>query len=144
MSAWYSIEVFDGATSATLWAEVYGDALVEAAVTSGAADWAWHHHTWGVLLELEFADDEAWGRFRELPAVEAAIEKVPDPVTGVIMYRGRGGSSGRAQPRRPKPLAGSGSVALPLPWELDAEPNLSIWSLLGEAAPVPAFAGQRR
>src|SRR3954452_12893740 len=105
-----SIEVLDGARSASLWAEAHGDALVEAALTGGATDWSWHRHTWGVVLELGFADEAAWERFRSLPVVDAALDAVPDPVSGLIVYRGRGGSSGRVEPRSPRPLVGSGAA----------------------------------
>jgi hypothetical protein len=115
---WFSIEVLDGAFSASLWSEAHGDALVEAAFLSGAKDWSWHRHSWGVVLELEVPDEAAWEAFRALPAVAAALDAVPDPVSGLIVYRGRGGSSSRPEPRKPRPLAGSGAAALPLPWEL--------------------------
>lgn len=110
-----SIEVLDGASSASLWAEAHGDALIESAFTGGATDWGWHRHTWGVVLELSFVDEEAWDRFRALPAVDAALDAVPDPISGLIVYRGRGGNAGRGEPRRPRPLIGSGAAALPLP-----------------------------
>jgi hypothetical protein len=42
-------------------------------------------------------------------------------VSGLLIYKGRGGSAGRVQPRRPKPLSGSGAAALPLPFELEWE-----------------------
>jgi hypothetical protein len=71
-----------------------------------------------VVLELEVPDEAAWEAFRGLPAVAAALDAVPDPVSGLIVYRGRGGSSSRPEPRKPRPLAGSGAAALPLPWEL--------------------------
>jgi len=116
VSAWYSIEVFDGSTSASVWAEAYRDALMETAITSGASDWSWHRHTWGVVFEVSFADEQAWEAYANLPVVRAALDAVPDPVTGLIVYRGRGGSSGAPFPRRPRPLVGSGSAALPLPW----------------------------
>src|SRR5947208_14555508 len=115
---WFSIEVFDGSSSASLWADAWGDALVEAAFGFGATDWAWHRNTWGVVLELEFEDEDRFERYRELVAVKAALDAVPDPVSGLIVYRGRGGSAGRVNPRRPRPLAGSGAAALPLPIEL--------------------------
>ena len=135
-----SIEVLDGAFSASMWSDAHGDSLVEAAFTHGASDWNWHRHTWGVVLELEFDDDEAWERFRALPAVEAALEAVPDPVSGLIVYRGRGGSSGRGEPRRPRPLIGSGSAALPLPDLLE-----SLDELLAEGLPLDrrVLAGTR-
>lgn len=121
MSEWYSIEVFDGSSSASSWAESFGDALVESALTSGARDWSWHHHSWGVVLELEFPDNRRWDDWRSLVHVQAALEAVPDPISGLIVYRGRGGSSGASRPRRPRPLSGSGSAALPLSWEWQQE-----------------------
>ena len=129
MSEWYSIEVFDGASSAGLWAEMHGDPLLESALSSGAKDWSWHHHSWGVVLELEFADIKSWEAWRVLVHVQAALDAVPDPISGLIVYRGRGGSSGASRPRRPRPLRGSGSAALPLPWEWEVD----------EPARVPSF-----
>src|SRR6516164_4199440 len=125
---WFSIEVLDGSASATLWSEAYGDALVESALSSGASDWNWHRHSWGVVLELAFENEQLWERFRDLAAVQAALDAVPDPVSGLIVYRGRGGSSGAASPRTPKPLAGAGSAALPLPWDLWDDRVASIFS----------------
>ncbi len=128
MSMWFSIEVLDGAESATVWSEAHRDALIESALLNRATDWNWHRHTWGVVLELAFADEAAWERFRELPAVQAALDTVPDPISGLIMYRGRGGSAGTVLPRRPKPLAGAGSAALPVPWELWDDQETTIFS----------------
>lgn len=125
MSAWYSIEVFDGATSASVWAEAYRDALMETAIMSGASDWSWHRHTWGVVFEACFADEQAWETYADLPVVRAALDAVPDPLTGLIVYRGRGGSSGAPYPRKPRPLIGSGSAALPLPWILSNDEPLA-------------------
>ena len=115
---WFSIEVFDGASSASLWSDAYGDTLIEAAFHSGATDWSWHRHTWGVVLELDFEDENQFHRFRGLLPVQAALEAVPDPVSGIIVYKGRGGSAGKVEPRRPRPLSGAGAAALPLPKEL--------------------------
>jgi hypothetical protein len=117
---WWSIEVLDGPTgSARGWQDAHGGALTEAAITNGAYDWQWHTHTWGVLLEIAFASDERWQLFRNLPAVRAALDAVPDPVNGLLIYPGRGGSAGSVHPRRPKPIAGAG--AAPMPTE-DAPP----------------------
>jgi len=111
---WWSIEVLDGsAGSAAGWRESRGAALVEAAITNGAYDWEWHVHSWGVLFEIAFASDERWEAFRELPAIRAALDSVPDPVNGLIVYPGRGGSAGSVKPRRPRPIAGAGAAALP-------------------------------
>jgi hypothetical protein len=119
--AWFSIEVLDGASSASLWSEAHGDAIVEIALTRGASDWEWHRLTWGVVLELAFEDEVSWETFMELPAITAALDAVPDPVSGLIVYKGRGGSAGNGAPRRPRPLSGSGSAELPLPWLWDEE-----------------------
>ena len=112
---WMSIEVFDGASSARQWQEGYGDILSETAVTYGAVDWNWHRHTWGVVFEVAFEDEEAWDRYRDALSVRVALDAVPDPVGGLIVYRGRGGSAGTWEPRKPRPLAGSGAASLPLP-----------------------------
>jgi hypothetical protein len=117
MSEWFSIEVFDGASSAGLWADVHGDMLLGSALSTGALDWTWHRHSWGVVLEIQFPDAAAWEHWRALAEVQAALDAVPDPVSGLIVYRGRGGTSGAPRPRRPRPLRGSGAAALPLQWE---------------------------
>ena len=136
MSAWYSIEVFDGATSASVWAEAYRDVLMEAAITSGASDWSWHRHTWGVVFEVSFSEEQAWEGYTNLALVKAALDAVPDPVTGLIVYRGRGGSSGASFPRKPRPLVGSGSAALPLPWVFASDEIPAVTAL-----PHPFLAG---
>lgn len=138
VSAWYSIEVFDGAVPASVWAEAYRDSLIEAALTNGATDWSWHRHTWGVVFEVSFADEQAWESYAALPVVTAALDAVPDPVTGLIVYKGRGGSSGASFPRRPRPLVGSGSAALPLPWDLTVDEVLTSSPI---ALPRPMLAG---
>jgi hypothetical protein len=111
---WWSIEVFDGPhASARSWRDAHGAALIESAVTNGARDWQWHRHSWGVLLEVAFADEYRGAAFRDLPAVRAALDSAPDPVNGVLVYPGRGGGSGRVQPRRPRPIAGAGGAEAP-------------------------------
>jgi hypothetical protein len=112
---WFSIEVLDGTYSAAGWADAFGDSLVTEAVSRGASNWDWHHHTWGTVFEVEFEDEDVFTRFRAAPAVQAALDAVPDPTSGLIIYRGRGGSSGAGEPRRIRPLIGSGAAALPLP-----------------------------
>lgn len=124
-----SIEVIDGAFPASRWAESHGDALIEAALRHDATDWAWHNHPWGVVFELEFTDEAAWDRYRKSASVTAALDAVPDPVLGLIIYRGRGGSSGTRNPRKPRPLAGAGAAELPLP-DLKEELSLTIERLL--------------
>ena len=127
MGQWYSIEVLDGVYSAAGWAEAFGDSLVTEALAGGASNWDWHRHTWGTVFEVEFADDEAWLLFRASLTVQTALDAVPDPVSGLIIYRGRGGSAGGREPRRIRPLTGSGAASLPLPvddlqWAVFPEP----------------------
>jgi hypothetical protein len=78
-----------------------------------------------VVLEVEFAEDAQWERFRNLPAVQAALDAVPDPVNGLLVYRGRGGGAGATSPRRPRPVTGAGAMALPEP---GGEPVLNLTS----------------
>lgn len=115
MAQWFSIEVMDGAFSANLWAESFRDSIIEAAISHCAQDWNWHRHNWGVVLEVCFDDEASWDEFRSSSAVSAALDAVPDPLGGLIVYRGRGGSAGSTLPRRPRPLVGSGSACLPIP-----------------------------
>ena len=113
MPEWLTFEVFDGEVPASGWRTAYENALVEAAITSGAGYWEWHTTRWGVVLELVFDDDERLERYRALPVVRAALDAVPDRAAGLLVYRGRGGGSGALVPRHPRPLPMAGSAALP-------------------------------
>ncbi|NMO57876.1 hypothetical protein HH310_42780 [Actinoplanes sp. TBRC 11911] len=128
---WWSIEVFDGPlASAASWQDTHANAIVEAAISHGAYEWEWHRHSWGVLFEIAFRAETRWTTFRDLPVVRAALDAVPDPVNGLLIYPGRGGSSGRVQPRRPRPIAGAGAAPLP------AEPLQESVRLLTGEPPV--------
>lgn len=120
-----SIEVLDGQFSASSWKLGYGDALTEAALTHGGEYWEWHEHSWGVVFEVAFPSEEQWEIYRDLPAVRAALDAVPDPVNGLLIYRGRGGSSGRVEPRPHRPITGAGEMELPEP---EPEPPLHLRS----------------
>jgi hypothetical protein len=115
MAEYWSIEVFDGEAPASRWRESYGAALTEAAISHGAVDWNWTNSRWGVVFEVSFTDDAQWEAFRALPAIRAALDAVPDPVNGLLVYRGRGGASGASSPRRPRPAPSAAAVALPEP-----------------------------
>ena len=117
MDSWLSIEVLDGAFAASAWQRAHGDRLTEAALTNGAEQWTWHVHRWGVTLEIEFSSEEKRDRFRRLPAVTAALDAVPDPEYGLLVYPGRGGGAGSRVPRHPKPLPRADAGALPTPVE---------------------------
>lgn len=131
MAEWFSIEVLDGEFSASAWAERYGDALIwMAAQDHAATDWNWHRHSWGVVLEIELADEFAWERFQSAAAVRSALEAVPSPAFGLMLYRGRGGSAGARQPRRPRPFAGAGAVALSLPEDAEEPARAPALALL--------------
>jgi hypothetical protein len=110
---WWSIEVLNGPFSADRWRDAHGRALFEAAVTHGALDWSWQPTEWGLVLEVEFPDADAWSAFRQLPGVQAALDAVPDPVRGLFVFPGRGGSAGA--PVRPRPMPRSGAGGAPLP-----------------------------
>jgi hypothetical protein len=125
MAEWWSIEVLHGEFSAFQWQQSYDSALIEAALTNGALDGTWHAGEWGVAFEVCFNTVEEWEAFRDLPVVRAALDAVPDPVNGLLVYRGRGGGAGATSPRRPRPAAGAGAMALPEPGD---EPVLNLTS----------------
>jgi len=68
-------------------------------------------------LEIEFASEERRDAFRTLPVVTAALDAVPDPAHGLLVYPGRGGGAGSRMPRRPRPLPMAGAGAVPVPEE---------------------------
>jgi hypothetical protein len=115
MAEWWSIEVLHGPVSAFRWQEQHDSALIEAALTNGAVDGTWHADRWGVAFEVCFASEDQWDAFRALPAVRAALDAVPDPVGGLLIYRGRGGGAGIREPREPKPAPSASAVSLPEP-----------------------------
>jgi len=118
MAQWWSIEVFSGdKLPASGWRYAYEDELTEAAITHGAMYYEWHDTEYGVIFEVLFRDDAAWEAFRALPAVRAALDGVPDPVNGLIIYRGRGGAAGGRKPRKPKPAPGAAALELEEPRE---------------------------
>jgi hypothetical protein len=137
MAEWWSIEVFDGEFRAARWQDTYSSLLIESAIAHGAADWEWHAHRWGVVFEVAFREEASWEAFRGLAAVRAALDGVPDPVNGLLVYRGRGGGAGAVSPRRPRPAAGAGAMALPEPSD---EPRID----LSDAECGDVFAGPAR
>ena len=70
-----------------------------------------------VVAGSEAVARSQWELFRELPAVRSALEGAPDPVNGLIVYRGRGGGSGPRKPRKPRPAPGASAMALSEPAE---------------------------
>jgi hypothetical protein len=118
MAEWWSIEVFSGdKLPASGWRYAYEDELTEAAITNGALYYEWHDTEYGVIFEVLLPGDSEWESFRALPAVRAALDGVPDPVNGLLIYRGRGGAAGSAKPRKPKPAPGAASLELDEPKE---------------------------
>ncbi len=92
-----------------------------------------------MVFEVCFADDAQWDAFCALPAVRAALDAVPDPVNGLLVYRGRGGGAGAASPRRPRPTAGAGAADLPVPQERHLA-DLTIAELSGAPAELSPTA----
>jgi hypothetical protein len=131
VAEWWSIEVLHGEFPAFRWREEHESELIEAALTNGAADASWYADRWGVAFEVLFENEEQWEKFRSLPAVRAALDAVPDPVNGLLIYRGRGGGAGAGKPRRPKRPPAAGAMALP-------EPTGDSYLDLSEASP-PEF-----
>jgi hypothetical protein len=118
MAEWWSIEVFSGdKLPAGAWRYAYEDVLTEAAVTHGALYWDWYDSQYGVVFEVCFATDEQWAAFRALATVQGALDAVPDPVNGLLVYRGRGGAAGSRRPRKPKPAPGAAALELEEPRE---------------------------
>jgi len=132
----WTIEVMDGSSSpASRWRDAYGENLVEAALTHGAQEWNWVSRAWGVLLEVGFRDEADWLRFRATPAVRAALDAVPDPVNGLLVYSGRGGSSAAGVPRRPRPAPMQGGAELPEPEA--GNRLLEVWSFSQATSSIP-------
>ena len=118
MAEWWSIEVFSGdKLPASGWRYAYEDELTEAAITNGALYYEWHDTEYGVIFEVLFPGDREWESFCALPAVRAALDGVPDPVNGLLIYRGRGGAAGGTKPRKPKPAPGAAALELEEPKE---------------------------
>lgn len=118
MAEWWSIEVFHGEKlPASRWRDTYEDMLTEAAITHGALYWEWQEFTYGVIFEVCFGTDEQWEAFRDLPTVRGALDAVPDPVNGLLVYRGRGGAAGSRKLRKPKPAPSAAALELDEPVE---------------------------
>jgi hypothetical protein len=133
---WWSIEVADGEFSAASWKDTHGRDLIRTALEYGAEDWAWVERPWGVVLEICFPDAVpavgGWAAFQDAALVKAALDAVPDPVNGILMYPGRGGSSGAPVPRKPKPAPAAAAAALPEPDILDEVIDLASTTEIGE------------
>jgi hypothetical protein len=115
---WWSIEILDAehaVTSAAQWRDAYAQTLAESAVTNGAVQWTWCEFAWGVIFEIAFRTENEWLAWRSLPGTRAALDAVPDPVSGLLVHRGHGGASGSYVPRRPRIAPSAGRVALPEP-----------------------------
>ena len=139
MAEWWSIEVFHAERlPASRWRDAYEDVLTEAAVTHGALYWEWHEYQYGVIFEVCFGGDEQWEAFRNLPTVRGALDAVPDPVSGLLVYRGRGGAAGARKPRKPKPAPSAAALELEEPEE---ERRIDRRALRAELMEDPGLGG---
>src|SRR5208282_1137762 len=71
----------------------------------------------------------------------AALDSVPDPVSGLLIYHGRGGTAGTRTPRRPKPAPGAEAISLPEP---QAVLQLDLTGTTQPDPLHPRTAGRRR
>lgn len=125
MDEWWSIEISGAEFELATWVRARGSDVIRTALEHGARDWDRVSGTWGVVLEFCFADTlvVTAGRpgFVDNPLVKAALDAVPDPINGLFLYPGRGGSSAAGVPRRPRPAPVAVAAVLPEP-ETRAEP----------------------
>jgi hypothetical protein len=56
-----------------------------------------------VAGEVLFKAEQQWQAFRDLPTVRVALDAVPDPVSGLLIYRGRGWEQMPASHAGPSP-----------------------------------------
>lgn len=54
---------------------------------------------WDVRLDVTFGAESGWLRFVATPAVQAALDAAPDPLSGMGVHRGCGSSSVYRVPR---------------------------------------------
>jgi hypothetical protein len=101
--------------TATGWRDAYAHGLTESLITNGAESWQWFEHSWGVVLAVSFTREESWAGWLALPGTQAALDAVPDPVRGLLVHRGHGGSSGAYVPRTPGSDPYTERVSLPEP-----------------------------
>jgi hypothetical protein len=118
MAEWWTVEVFSGDKQpASAWRYSYEDMLTAAAISHGALSWDWYDSEYGVVFEVCFATDKQWEAFRSLATVKGALDAVPDPVNGLLVYRGRGGAAGSRKPRGPRPAPSAAAMELAEPIE---------------------------
>jgi hypothetical protein len=119
MAEWWTVEVFSGDKQpASAWRYSYEDMLTAAAISHGAVYWDWYDSEYGVVFEVCFATDKQWEAFLALATVKGALDSVPDPVDGLLVYRGRGGAAGSRKPRGPRPAPSAAAMELAEPVEL--------------------------
>jgi hypothetical protein len=115
---WWSIEIMDAEhaeLSAASWRDAHAQLLTESLVTNGAVQWKWFEHSWGVVLEVAFVAETTWLVWRALPGTQAALDAVPDPLSGLLVHRGHGGTSGSYVPRTPRIAPEADRVSLAEP-----------------------------
>jgi hypothetical protein len=125
-----SIEIFNGSYAAQLWADKHVDSFIETAIIHGAIDWDRKKTAWGVAIEIEFDSELQWKEFRNAAAIRVLLDNAPDPVNGVLIYRGRsldGGSTAR-RPKKPRSDAGGAAIDLPYVTAPFLEPLAALFS----------------
>lgn len=126
----WTVEVADTATvPARQWKDTYGESLVHAALTHGATDSSWVAASRGVVLELTFADESDWLRFRATTAARDALDTATDAGNGFLIYTGHRKSD---TPRVPEPVLATMIVRYLRQWCRWSLRTYLKWSLTGE------------
>jgi hypothetical protein len=126
----WTIEVTDtSAAPAQRWKDAYGEGLVRTALAQGATKSTWVAAGDGVVLELAFADEGDWLRFRATPPARAALTNAAKPPEGFLIFTGRREDDTR---RAPEPVLASVVVRYLRQWYRWSLRTYLKWSLTGE------------
>lgn len=126
----WTIEVTDTtAAPARRWKDAYGEPLVHTALSHGALQSTWATSRGGVVLELTFADEGDWLRFRATSQARTALAAAAEPPEGFLIYTGR--REGHTC-KTPEPVLATVIVRYLRQWYRWSLRTYLKWSLTGE------------
>ena len=109
------------------WQEQHDSALIEAALTNGAVDGAWHAGHWGVVFEICFDDEERWETFLRSACLRCARLWTACQIRSTACLSTAAGAAGQGtasrasqSPRRARALSRCPSPAPRRIWTLPA------------------------